>query len=133
VDLRALLVFLSLAGAGALGVVLLAPPRAPAPRPPASDLANPTRATPTLRLERLGPRAARLVGPGGQDLGRLAVDEGGKVSGDALGKLPLHAARLGQRVRIEVPSGLAPEVAEKVAVLLRQSGSQATIAPLTSA
>ena len=85
------------------------------------------------RLERLGPRAARLVGPGGQDLGRLAVDEGGKVSGDALGKLPLHAARLGQRVRIEVPSGLAPEVAEKVAVLLRQSGSQATIAPLTSA
>ena len=127
--MRALLAILALAGVGALGVVLLAPPRrAPAPPPPAAS-----PAPPALRLERLGPRAARVVGPGGQDLGRLAVDAQGKVSGDALGKLPLHAARLGKEVRIEVPSGLAPEVAEKAAVLLRQSGSLATIAPLTSA
>lgn len=154
VALRALLTTFAFLGAGALvGWALLAPPArapapaAPAPAAPAAAPAAPAPGRPgpggpapgasappppSLRLERLGPRAARLVGPGGRDLGRLAVDAQGKVSGDALGKLPLHAARLGAEVRVEAPAGLAPEVAEKVAVLLRQSGSLATIAPVGS-
>lgn len=128
---RGALAIFALVGVGALvGWVAFAPP---APRPAARrPAASPAASTPTLRLERLGPREARVLGPAGQDLGRLAVDAQGKVSGDALGKLPLHAARLGTRVRILTPSGLAPEVAEKAAVLLRRSGSLATIAPLSS-
>jgi hypothetical protein len=96
-------------------------PQPGSPSPASTPPATPAPAATVLRLQRTGPRSA-LVLLGEERLGEFRVGPAGKVTGEALARVPVAARSMGRRVRIQAPDDLHPVVAEKLRALLERSG-----------